>query len=292
MPYNCFMDVMTARDISAYLKINEKKVYQLAKESSLPHLWIGGKVAFPKELVDRWIVENTEGTRHVAVAGSDDPLLRRIFDIFNASSESLVFYAPIGSINGLRALQRMAARASCVHIIDIDHKEYNTTYLHRYLAGTPARAIHLFVRQQGLYVQPGNPKGLYSVKDIAERGSSFVNRNRGSGTRLLIDYLLQSAGATGSAVKGYDREVESHLESGLKVLRGEADCAFGIRNVAHTLGLGFVPIHNEEFHLVVTEDDYYSKTIKSFLAVFDQSFLVRHIGDFTGYDLSRMGEAL
>jgi putative molybdopterin biosynthesis protein len=286
------MEMMTAREMSGYLKINEKKIYQLAKESSLPHLWIGGKIAFPKELVDRWIMEKTEGSRHITVAGSDDPLLRRILDVFNASSESLVFYAPIGSINGLKALQKRAARASCVHIIDIESKKYNTTYVQRYLGGATAKVVHLFVRQQGLYVEAGNPKGIGSFTDVARNGLTFVNRNKGSGTRLLVDYLLKGLGIASQELKGYDTEVESHLEAGLTVLRREADCTVGIRNVAHMLDLDFIPLHSEEFHLVLLEEDYASKAVKDFLSIFDQSVLVRHLGDLTGYDISRMGKVL
>lgn len=283
------MEILSAKELSKYIKINEKKIYQLARESQIPHMWIGGKVVFAREVIDKWILENTEREKHILIAGSDDILLRRIIDTFNKDRKSLIFYAPIGSVSGLKALNDKAATLSAVHIMDIQKNEYNTFYLERYLGTGNYTVVHLFVREQGLYVEKGNPHGVRSFSDIAKKGLTFLNRFNGSGTRLLLDLLLQRAGVLSESVKGYETEAESHLQAGLRILNGEAQCSFGIRFVAHTLGLDFVPLHQEEFHLVIPDEYVESAAVRRLLDFFDQSSIILYFTDFTGYDISRMG---
>ena len=104
------MEILSARDLSKYLKINEKKIYKLAQESKLPYTKIGGKIAFTKELIDKWILENTTREQNIYLAGSDDILLRRIIDLYNQRNEGTVFYAPVGSVNGLKAVERLCCK--------------------------------------------------------------------------------------------------------------------------------------------------------------------------------------
>ena len=286
------MEVMSARDISRYLKINEKKIYKLAQESRIPFMKIGGKVVFVKELIDKWILEGTERDRQIYIAGSDDMLLRNIVDVYNKAGESLVFYAPIGSMNGLKALKDRGATLSCVHIFDTEKREYNVSYLHKYLGTEEYVVVQLFLREQGLYVRKGNPAGISSFEDIRDKGALFVNRNRGSGTRLLIDYLLQEARIDPSGIKGYAVEAETHLQVGLNVIRGDAEAGFGIRHVAHLMGLDFIPLFEERFDLVIPEDRYYNPHMKAFLAFFEQSALLHHVRDFTGYNMEDTGRVL
>lgn len=286
------MEIISAKELAAYLKINEKKVYRLVQEGKIPHIKIGGKVAFTKELVNRWILENTEMERHILIAGSDDVLLRRIIDIYNAESTQKVFYAPIGSINGLKLLEEKGATMSCVHILDIEKKDYNASYVLRYLKGNEYVVIRLFSRQQGLYIKQGNPRHIRDLNDLMRPDVSFVNRNKGSGTRLLFDFLLSEARIERDRINGYTNEVESHLQSGLTVFKGEADTAFGIGYIARSLNLDFILLMNEKFDLVIPKENYYSHRIKAFLSFFDQSKIISKIKDFAGYSLEEMGNII
>jgi excisionase family DNA binding protein len=288
------MEIMSARELSRYLKINEKKIYQLAKESKLPHTWIGGKIAFVREIIDQWIARTTEQENHIYIAGSDDVLLRKIVDTFNSYSDEpgVAFYAPVGSINGLKLLEKRAATVSCVHIMDLEKQEYNTTYIDRFLTDQAYVVTHLYMREQGIYVEKENPKKVEGLQDIAQKGLKFINRNKGSGTRLLIDFLLVKNHIEPGDIKGYDTEIQSHLGVGLKILKGEAEAAVGIRHVAHMLEIGFVPLLKEKFDLVVPEEYYHSAPVKRFLSFFDQSRLVSVAGDVTGYDISRTGSVV
>jgi putative molybdopterin biosynthesis protein len=286
------MEILSARDLSKYLKINEKKIYKLAQESKLPYTKIGGKVAFTKELIDKWILENTNREKNIYLAGSDDILLRRIIDLYNHRNEGTVFYAPVGSVNGLRLLKTAAASMSCVHILDVEKKDQSLSYLDRYLTKDGFIVIELFTREQGLIVAKGNPKGIRGMEDIASKGVKFLNRNQGSGTRILVDFLLHEKSIDRGRIQGYTTEADSHLEAGLKVLQGEAEATFGIRHVAHMLNLDFVHQFSERFDLVVPVDQYYYCHVKSFLAFFEQPTLLNNIKDFTGYAITKMGSVI
>jgi len=160
------MEILSAKELSKYLKINEKKIYRLAQEGTLPHVKIGGKVAFTKELIDKWILENTESEKHVLIAGSDDPLIRQVIDLFNAKNEGVIYYAPVGSVNGLKLLQAKAASMSCVHILDMERRTYTLSYITRYLSSIDYQAVELFYRTQGLMVKKYNPKDPLKISQI------------------------------------------------------------------------------------------------------------------------------
>jgi putative molybdopterin biosynthesis protein len=149
--------------------------------------------------------------------------------------------------------------------------------------------IHLYMREQGIYVEKDNPRKVAGLHDIAQKRLKFINRNKGSGTRLLVDFLLVKNQIQPGDIKEYDVEAQSHLEVGLKILKGEAEAAVGIRHVAHMLEIGFIPLLKERFDLVVPEEYYYSAPVKRFLRFFDQGRLVSVAGDVTGYDISRTG---
>jgi len=286
------MEILSAKDLSKYLKINEKKIYKLAQESRLPYTKIGGKIAFTKELIDKWILENTNREHNIYLAGSDDILLRRIIDLYNQHNDGTVFYAPVGSVNGLKLLKNAGASMSCVHILDVEKKDQDLAYLDRYLSRDDYVVVELFTREQGLIVGKGNPKGIRGMEDIASRNIKFVNRNQGSGTRILVDFLIHEKSVDPTKIQGYTSEIESHLEAGLKVLQGEAEAAFGIRHVAHMLSLDFIHQFNERFDLVIPVDQYYYGHVKTFLAIFEQPTLLHNIRDFTGYAITKIGSVI
>lgn len=286
------MEILSAKELAGYLRINEKKIYKLVQESKIPHLKIGGKIAFTKELIDRWILEGTEREKVILIAGSDDPLLRKIIDIYNNGRTGIIFYAPIGSINGLKMLKRNAATMSCVHILDLETKTYTLSYMDRYLSTNGYVVIQLFFREQGFFIKKNNPKGIRSLKDIAGNDIVYVNRNQGSGTRLLFDFIIGEEKIAPDRIRGYAQEVGSHIEAGLRVLKGDADCALGIRYIANILDLDFLPLFNERFDMVIPEDHFHSIQTKSFLSFFEQQHLLSNIDDATGYDLSNTGGIL
>ncbi len=286
------MEILSAKELSKYLKINEKKVYKLVQELKIPHIKIGGKIAFTKELIDRWILENTQRENQILIAGSDDILLKRIIDIYNSQEQSKIFYAPIGSINGLKLLREGSATMSCVHILDIEKKDYNPSYVFRYLSRDDYMVIRLFSRQQGIYVKKGNPKHINSLKDLIRDDILFVNRNKGSGTRLLLDFLLMENDIEKGRIKGYEIEETSHLLSGLRVFTGKVDAGFGIRYIAHILELDFIPLFEEKFDLVIPKENYFGQNVQAFLSYFEQPNFMEKIKDFSGYSIEDTGKVI
>jgi putative molybdopterin biosynthesis protein len=195
-------------------------------------------------------------------------------------------------MNGLKILKSGSAMMSCVHILDIEKKEYNLSYIDRYLNKDDFVVIHLFLREQGIYLPKNNPNGIHLIEDIANKGVTFLNRSQGTGTRLLIDFLLHEKNIDPLAIKGYNTEVESHLQAGLKVLKGEVEAAFGIRHVAHLLDLDFIPQYKERFDLVIAKEYFHSSQVKTFLTFFEQPALLHHVKDFTGYDTTKIGNII
>lgn len=287
------MEIISARELSKYLRINEKMIYRLVQESRLPSIRIGGKIAFARELIDGWIIENTQREKLILIAGSDDPLLKKIIDLFNASqNDTTVFYAPVGSLSGLTLLKERACSMSCVHIFDRKEKSYTLSYLKRYLENESYVVLNLFFREQGLYLQKGNPARITSITDLASGNAKFVNRNKGAGTRMLFDALLIEEGIEPSRINGYDREVESHLAAGTAVMRGTADVSAGIRHIAHILGLDFIPLFKERFDLVVPRERFTSTQVRAFIDFLGEPMLQHSLKDFEGYDVAQMGSVL
>lgn len=285
------MEILDAKELSDYLGLNQKLIYQHAREGRLPSTRIGGKVVFTRESIDQWIIESTEQSLSLHVAGSDDALFKAIMAAYMAETGNFVFYAPVGSMNGLRLLRKRAANISCVHILDVDKKEYNLSYLPRYLDDGRYTVVTMYSRQQGIYVRKSE-KNRIDLSDLASKKLSFVNRNKGSGTRLLFDFLLNEQGIDPSDIRGYGTEAQSHLEAGIEVLSGRADAAFGAQYIADRLDLRFVPLFKERFDMVIPEEYRYSQEATSLLSFFDQRRLLPYLKRFSGYGITQTGSVL
>jgi len=186
-------------------------------------------------------------------------------------------YVFTGSSTALELLRKNLAAAAGAHLLCPDGS-YNTCM-------APANAIKVpFVkREQGFMVQRGNPKGIKSVEDLERSDVVFVNRDRGSGTRILLDYLLQQKGLEPDHIKGYDHEEFSHLRVGMCVASGLADVGLGIKFAADVLGLDFVPVAEEEYDLFfLSEYSNLADTISDFIK--SEQFRVR-LSNMGGYRL-------
>ena len=157
----------------------------------------------------------------------------------------------VGSLGGLLALRRGEAHAAGVHLLDEATGEYNLPYVRRYVKGRDVVVVNLAKRIQGLIVPAGNPKGVGRLEDLAGGDVRFINRQRGSGTRMLLDYMLGRLGIEAGAVSGYDREEYTHLAVAAAVAGGRADVGLGILSAARALAVDFVPLLEEQYDLVI-----------------------------------------
>ncbi|MBN2707013.1 MAG: helix-turn-helix transcriptional regulator [Deltaproteobacteria bacterium] len=287
-------ELLTTKEVAAYLKINEKKVYQLIQEGGIPCTRVVGKWLFPRQQINRWLEEGTEINKSILIAGSDDPLLISLIEQFNRLyfPRYMAFHAAIGSRCGLLSLASGKSQITGVHLFHPPTGQYNLPYVEKHLAGHGVKIINLAGRSQGLMLPPGNPKGIKSIADLTDENLRFVNRNPGSGTRYLLDYLLEKEKISSSRLKGYELELTTHLATGLTILRGDADAGIGIEFIARQLRLDFIPLFEERFDLVTLEDSFVSHPIKDFFSLIEPEKLTLKSEAMPGYNFRNSGMVL
>ncbi len=198
--------------------------------------------------------------------------------------------ANAGSLGGLHALRRGEAHLAGSHLLDPESGTYNVPYVRRYLPDTPVVLVTLTRREQGLIVRPGNPKGITSVQDLIREDVVYVNRQRGAGTRVLLDYLLAQAQIDAKQIAGYDREEVTHLAVAVDVATGLADCGMGVRAAAVALGLDFVPVAWERYDLVVPQTFWNTPLLAPLRELLADERFRDAVGALPGYDPSEMGQ--
>jgi excisionase family DNA binding protein len=269
-------EMMNTREAAAYLGINEKQIYALIKAGRIPGTRVTGKWVFPKKLIDEWIEtgarsglkearEKSRGMEGALLAsGSNDPVLDFLLTgMRHTHPEFYFFCANTGSTEGLKALGGGYTDIAWTHLLDQESGRYNVSFLPKYLPDMKAVLVHLFRREIGIVAAPGNPLGIAGIEDIAGKKVRFVNRQAGSGTRVLLDYHLKSSGIPAEAINGYDRQVYTHVEVGLSILSGEADAGIATVAVSRLMGLHFVPVTKENFDMVLGQSTYFNKGIQA-----------------------------
>ncbi len=197
--------------------------------------------------------------------------------------------ANVGSLGGLLALKRGEAHLAGTHLLDPDTGEYNVSSVRRYLPGAAIVLLTLVGREQGLIVKGGNPKSIRSLRDLAREEVAFVNRQRGAGTRVLLDYEIGKLGIAAESIQGYEREEYTHLAVAAAIASGAADCGLGIHSAAAALGLQFIPLFNERYDLAIPKLFYDSARLVPLLEVIRGSAFRDAVRGLPGYDVSNMG---
>lgn len=224
----------------------------------------------------------------VAIGSHDTALdlmasfLRRTGSRFHLSS------AHVGSLGGLLALKRGEAHLAGVHMLDEATGEYNVSYVRRYL-GRPALLVLLARRQQGFLVPKGNPKNITGFRDLTRPDVVYVNRQRGAGTRLLLDYHLKQEGIDPSQVQGYTREEFTHLNVAAAVRSGSADTGLGILAAAKALDLDFIPVTEEEYELCIPAELADDPGVQAVIALIRRPDFQQAVAALGGYDVRDAG---
>ena len=226
--------------------------------------------------------------RTVAVVGSHDPMIDLLaqFLAVRYPGDRLTS-AGVGSVGGLVALRRQEAHIAGSHLLDTETGEYNFSYVAKYLPGIAVRLITFAHREQGFYVQPGNPHGVHNFGDLPR--VRFVNRQRGAGTRVLLDYELGQRGIAPESIAGYEREENTHLAVAAAVASGMADCGMGVRSGALALGLEFVAIGWERYDLVIPHAHLDHPGVRNVIALLDDAEFRAALGAQPGYDTRETG---
>jgi putative molybdopterin biosynthesis protein len=233
--------------------------------------------------------------RTIFAIGSHDMTLDLLAQFLAQRGRRLVS-ANAGSLGGLVALRRGEAHLAGSHLLDPNTGEYNLSYIDRYLPETPVQLVTWVGRIQGLLLRKGNPKGIGSLRDLSRPDVRCVNRQRGAGTRVLLDYYLQKEEIPVQSIQGYDQEEYTHLAVAAAVASDRADCGLGIQAAARALDLDFLPLYTERYDLVIPclhlpGGDSGDLLAPLFELMFDTDFR-KAVQSLDGYDVSAMGNVV
>jgi putative molybdopterin biosynthesis protein len=198
----------------------------------------------------------------------------------------------VGSVGGLLALERGETHIAGSHLLDPDTGAYNVPDIKRMIPRTPVVLVHLARREQGLIVKKGNLKKISALKDLIRRDLMFVNRQPGSGTRVLLDYELKRLQIDAAQIRGYEREEFTHMSVGVAVASGLADVGLGVRSAANALGLDFIPVGEEQYDLVMLRSFIESDKGEKLLEAIRSDSFKSAVTALGGYDTRSAGEIL
>jgi putative molybdopterin biosynthesis protein len=240
--------------------------------------------------VDLMVLPDEEETDLIVVVGSDDLALDLLATALREDQSAPdLLTIRLGSLEGLIALRHGLGHAAGCHLIDGETGEANAPYARRLFPGRNLVLIALARRQQCLLVAPGNPLGLRSLADVARVHARFVNRNRGSGTRVWIDRELAARSIKPVDVPGYEDEVSGHLEAARTVAEGPADAAVGLRAAGRRLGLDTLPLFDEQYDLVTPREVFEAPLLRPLLEHISSERFRQAVGELDGYDASVTG---
>ncbi|MCJ7749010.1 MAG: helix-turn-helix transcriptional regulator [Desulfobacterales bacterium] len=298
-------EMMNTKEVAKHLGIHEKQVYALIKSKRIPSTRVTGKWVFPKKLIDDWIESNAqkslvqarEKSRRIEGAllasGSNDPILDILHTYMrNLYPEFYIFTANTGSTDGLKALNKGYTDIAWSHLFDPKTNEYNIPFLPNYVPNIKPVVVNLFCRDMGFLVAAKNPLGIHGFEDLARKEVRFINRQKGAGTRVLLDYYLKKLRIPSSEIKGYEKEVYTHLEVGISVLSKESDVGIGTIAVSKFFGLSFIPITTESFDMVLDQPTFFEKGVQAFVEVLNSDGFRKRITKLGNYDFKNSGKIL
>ena len=244
------------------------------------------------EEVDIELLRSPEEIEHtVLCTGSHDLSISVLEDQIKRRNPRLkIATANVGSLGGLHSVRRGETHMAGTHLLDPATGDYNTPDIRRVLPDVPVVLVHCVRRSQGLLVPRGNPMGLSDVGDLGRRDLRFVNRQPGSGTRVLLDYRLARLGIDAGAIQGYDHEEFTHMAVAVAVASGLADTGLGIRSAADALGLDFIPVGDEQYDLLLLRSFYESPTGATLLEVLRSEEFKLAMQSLGGYDTGATSE--
>ncbi len=232
--------------------------------------------------------EELENT--LVAIGSHDPLLDEAADLLHLADPALYMSSThVGSMGGIMAVRRGETHIAGVHLLDERDGSYNTAFIKRYFPNGGVRLVECVGRTQGLMLPPGNPQGIRGLEDLSREGLRYVNRQKGSGTRILIDYLCKERGIDPAKIYGYDREEFTHTSVAAQVANRTADAGMGIYSAAQLYGLDFLPVCMEQYDLLIPDAAFDTPMVQRLLEVLGSGAFRERLERLGGYRLETPG---
>jgi putative molybdopterin biosynthesis protein len=311
---------MTPEEVANILKIAKNTVYEMIKRGELPAYRIGRKFRIDLQDVEAYKEQGKKVELQLpcnpAALSSGPPLHAKatvpgepattaqslvicgqdvLLDILTRhlerhASGTPAFRSYVGSFSGLSALYQGKAHMTAVHLWDGDTGSYNVPFVRRLLPGIPTVIVHLARRMQGFYVIRGNPKNIKGWQDLTRPDVRLINREKGSGTRVLLDEQIRLLEMDRRLIHGYEQEESSHLGVASTVARGEADVGLGNEKASlQVRGLDFVPLHQERYELVIKKEDMEKPPFRAVLDILQSDDFKKELRGLGDYDLSETG---
>ncbi|UCZ53501.1 helix-turn-helix transcriptional regulator [Bacillus shivajii] len=295
--------IYTPEEIAQLLQISKHTVYELIKRKQLIAFKVGNKMRIEERELESFKNQQSTVNRDplhsneqssLRLAGSHDLLLEKFCqDIHQNEQHPLRIQTSfIGSLEGCMALYRNECDVAAVHLFDRKSRTYNLPIIEQFFSSSPITVVHFTKRKQGFIVSRGNPKEITDWHSLAENNITFANRQKGSGTRQLLDFHLKEEQISPSSIVGYENEEWTHYMAATHILNGSADVTLGIEPVAHLLGLEFIPIVEESFDFIfkwTDENKDKLAQLQNTLQSNDESDVLHSI---SGYNTSDMGNTL
>ncbi len=286
-------EMMTTKEVADYLRLKERKIYDLVSSGDIPCTRVTGKWLFPRRLIDDWILHNTDfgpgaalpAARPRQIGGSHDPLL----EWAARESGSGLGLLCDGSLDGLARLAAGEVMAAGVHLCESEG-DYNTAAVREYLPMHPVVSIEWARRRQGLLLAPGNPRGVRNLDDAVNAGLTWVDRQPTSGAHRLLRRVLADNGYDSAGLPVADAIARTETDLALAVQSGEGDVGLGLEAVAHQQGLHFLPLTEERYDLVLFRRDFFEPPWQRLMTFVSDGRFRRRAQGLAGYDISRLGE--
>ncbi|MEX0729703.1 MAG: helix-turn-helix transcriptional regulator [Aquisalimonadaceae bacterium] len=285
---------LTTSEVAAYLRLKERKVYDLVRQGQIPCTKVTGKLLFPRQAVDLWLLNHMEGDQHTSrpippvLAGSNDPLLDWALREANADLAMLCH----GSGDGVRLLLEGRAMAAGLHLVDRATGEYNKPLRWGLGGMRDLVLIHWARRQQGLLLAPGNPQGIHRVRDLAGGKVVVVRRQPEAGADTLFNLLLDRDGVDPRGLREAPGRALSEDDLALDIREGRADCGLAVEAAGRRHGLDFIPLHMEHFDIAMRRRSFFEPSIQNLLRFAATERFRERARTMGGYDISALGRVV
>jgi len=296
----------TPDEVAQIFQISKHTVYELIKRGELLAFKIGNKMRIEHTELERYkenmkapakkrtdaLNVSSMSTAPIRLSGSHDFLVEHFAKQAGSALNVQIQPSFIGSLEGLMMLYRGQCDIAAIHLLDPASQEYNLPFIHQLFVYEEISVVRFAARQQGFIVAKGNPKSILDFTDLSRKDVQFVNRQKGAGTRFLLDSMLSNLGINPNKINGYGNEEWNHLSAASYINRGMADVAFGIQSAASHLGLDFVPVTQEKFDLVFRFTAENKQNLIALIHYLQSECFKDSLTDLEGYSVQDLGKII